>query len=304
MDDSIVYSIGFETKQEAVIARAAKARGLDFLALSSPTRLSDASTSVVVVSVSGREGLDDLRSLFTDYSQHWFVVAISPGDRELLYAVNRLHRFFLVFLPLKEEEIVGALGKVQVEMEDRGLTEAVYAGLKSSSHVFSWRTADLRISRCCREIVGVLARAGLFPSTGGFERAVLALEEAMVNSVEHGNLELDSSLRPQAFGEEDRYEERRRERLEDQAYANRQILLRVTVDSDGGRVEIEDEGAGFDTSAVNRMLIDANSGKRERIMDVSGKGLGLIYSAFDEMLYNKKGNRVTLVKRAPRPAGG
>ena len=91
----------------------------------------------------------------------------------------------------------------------------------------------------------------------------IALDEAFVNAVRHGN------------------------------GGDPQKLVRITADlsTKEARFVIEDEGEGFDVSSIPDPLDPAN------LFKTSGRGVLLIYNIMDEVEYNERGNRLTMVKR-------
>jgi len=95
----------------------------------------------------------------------------------------------------------------------------------------------------------------------------VALDEAFVNAVKHGN-KYDSAK-----------------------------LVRVAADvsRDEARFTIEDEGEGFDVDAIPDPL------DPENLFKASGRGVLFIYNIMDEVKYNDRGNRLTMVKKAPKP---
>ena len=113
-----------------------------------------------------------------------------------------------------------------------------------------------------------------------------------MNAVEHGNLELDSSLRADDPLMEDIYEAERKRKLDDPIFGGRRISIELAIEDHTATLVLSDEGPGFDTRAMSH----EPSG-----FDVSGKGLWLIKRPFDEVSHNDKGNKLTLVKRKPRP---
>jgi anti-sigma regulatory factor (Ser/Thr protein kinase) len=157
---------------------------------------------------------------------------------------------------------------------------------------FSWKTSAFDVSRVCRRIARLLSESGFYADRAGEDECALALEEALVNSVEHGNLALDSSLRPDDPLQEDRYEAEREKRMADPAFGDKLVRLRlsIAIAGDEAKIVLEDEGKGFDTSKVD----ESPSG-----LDVSGKGFWLIKRPFDAAAYNSKGNKLTLVRRRP-----
>jgi len=134
-----------------------------------------------------------------------------------------------------------------------------------------------------------IRQASLCDDTGGI-RTCVALEEALNNAMYHGNLELDSELR-----ENDRtayrllVDQRRRQ----DPYRNRRIYVSVSIEGDQGRFLIRDEGPGFDPRKLPDPTDPSNLEKP------SGRGLLLMRTFMDEVIYNEAGNQVTLIKRRP-----
>jgi anti-sigma regulatory factor (Ser/Thr protein kinase) len=121
-------------------------------------------------------------------------------------------------------------------------------------------------------------------------RIGIALEEALLNSVYHGNLEVSSDLRDEATAA---YEGLARERMAKEPFRDRVIHMRVKLTPELARFEIRDEGPGFDPASI------PNPTDPEYLERPSGRGMLLMRSFMDEMTYNETGNQVTLVKRVP-----
>ncbi|MFO0863426.1 MAG: response regulator [Gemmataceae bacterium] len=119
-------------------------------------------------------------------------------------------------------------------------------------------------------------------------RVCVALEEALLNAMLHGNLELCSDLRQD--GDEPFFrlgDERRRQ----SPYADRQVFLNVSLSPSRTRFVIRDEGPGFDPSKL------PDPTDPENMCRVGGRGLLLIRTFMDEVTFNDAGNEITLVKR-------
>ncbi|QDT56640.1 anti-sigma F factor [Caulifigura coniformis] len=118
--------------------------------------------------------------------------------------------------------------------------------------------------------------------------AGVALEEALLNAVIHGNLEVSSSLRE---ADDDAFERLIAIRQADQRYSSRM----VTVDMEASREQmlwrIEDQGPGFNVSR----LPDPRA--EDRIGLQSGRGVLMMRTFMDEVSYNRRGNEVTMIKR-------
>lgn len=95
----------------------------------------------------------------------------------------------------------------------------------------------------------------------------VALDEAFVNAVKHGN-KFDSG---------------------------KLIRIVAEVSRQEARFTIEDEGEGFDVNSIPDPLDPQN------IFKTSGRGVLFIYNIMDEVKYNDRGNRLTMVKRSELP---
>lgn len=95
----------------------------------------------------------------------------------------------------------------------------------------------------------------------------VALDEAFVNAVKHGNK------------------------------FNAQKLVRITAELSNQEASftIEDEGEGFDINSIPDPL------DPENLFKTSGRGVLFIYNIMDEVKYNERGNRLTMVKKSENP---
>ena len=118
----------------------------------------------------------------------------------------------------------------------------------------------------------------------------IAIEKALLNSVQHGNLEVSSELRNgdgSAF--DDLIEKRRRE----SPYRERRVHIWVKCCQQEAVFVIRDEGTGF---SVAQLPDPRDPTNLERL---GGRGILLMRTFMDEVQYNETGNEVRLVKRRP-----
>lgn len=94
----------------------------------------------------------------------------------------------------------------------------------------------------------------------------VALDEAFVNAVKHGN-KFDAA---------------------------KLVRINAEVSKKEARFTIEDEGEGFDVNAIPDPL------DPENLFKTSGRGVLFIYNIMDEVKYNDRGNRLTMVKKAKK----
>lgn len=91
----------------------------------------------------------------------------------------------------------------------------------------------------------------------------IALDEAFVNAVKHGN-KFD---------------------------AEKNVRISAEVSPTEARFTVEDEGEGFDVNSI------PDPCDPENLFKTSGRGVLIIHNVMDEVSYNERGNRLTMVKR-------
>jgi anti-sigma regulatory factor (Ser/Thr protein kinase) len=124
---------------------------------------------------------------------------------------------------------------------------------------------------------------------GRLMHIAVALEEALVNAAEHGNLELESGLRNE---DRDAYLRLAEERREAPAYSARRVRLEVSLTRAEAHFVIADQGTGFDPGGL------PDPTKPENLLRPSGRGVLLMRALMDEVAFNERGNEVRLLKRA------
>lgn len=131
-----------------------------------------------------------------------------------------------------------------------------------------------------------LIAMGLCDLTGA-TRAGIAIEEALLNAIYHGNLEVSSDLRESGDNEFHRLAARRRAEF---PYRDRRVKVCARLSNKRATFLIADEGPGFDITK----LPDPTDPKN--IDRPSGRGVLLMRTFMNSVRYNATGNQVTLVK--------
>ena len=125
-------------------------------------------------------------------------------------------------------------------------------------------------------------------------RVGVALEEALLNAYYHGNLEVSSDLRETSHSA---YYELARQRSTQEPYRGRRIFVDVKLTPAETVYVIRDEGPGFNPACIRDATDPAN------IERPCGRGLLLMKTFMDEVIYNETGNQVTLIKHFGPPDG-
>jgi DNA-binding response OmpR family regulator len=118
----------------------------------------------------------------------------------------------------------------------------------------------------------------------------IALQEALLNAIHHGNLEVGSELRD---SETPTYHDLVEARRHLDPYGSRHVTLKVRLTRTELSCVVRDEGPGFDPALVPDPTDPAN------LQSVSGRGLYLIWTFMDRVSHNDVGNEITMVKCLP-----
>ena len=141
--------------------------------------------------------------------------------------------------------------------------------------------------RVCRRATAYLATYA-----GQEESRFLAscLREIIVNAVEHGNLEIGFDEKSESM-REGRYFEFLQERRVDPRFRSRKVVVEYSISSSRATFRVTDQGPGFD----HRRFVRGDGAPSEELLE-HGRGLFITLGAFDKVLFNDRGNEVTLVK--------
>ncbi|CAN5354535.1 response regulator [soil metagenome] len=138
-----------------------------------------------------------------------------------------------------------------------------------------------------------LRAMGLCDSAGVTQVGV-AIEEALLNSIYHGNLQLSSALHKV---DENGLKELVEQRLATPAYCNRGLRVYANVTRNEATYVIFDQGSGFDISKLPDPADTANMDKS------SGRGIVLMQMFMDKVTYSANGTQVTMEKKRERKQG-
>lgn len=213
-----------------------------------------------------QSGLDDVRSVSEGLAAGAYHYLTKPPKPALLMAVVR-----------------AALEQQRESSRVRqSLTETVQALRFLQEGTFRFQTiAD------ARALAQSLARACPDPA-----RAVLGLQELLINAVEHGNYGLSYADKSRLVADDLWHQELDR-RAKDPAHSQRQVTVHLSSTPEQFRLTVQHEGAGFDWS-------DPLDFSPERAFDLHGRGIAMArLSSFDLMEYQGNGNTVMVVINLP-----
>ncbi len=127
-----------------------------------------------------------------------------------------------------------------------------------------------------------------FTGREGDVRAGIALEEALLNALYHGNLEVSSALR---IDDDAPFQQLSAQRRNLKPFRDRRIHVTARMSCSEAIFVIRDEGPGFAVSTL------PDPTEVENLDKPSGRGVILMRSFMDGVEFNERGNQVTLTKR-------
>jgi len=232
-------------------------------------------------------GLELVEYMRLEHSSIPVVLMTSRGSEQT--AFEALKAGALSYVPKKElrGNLCEAMGIVVAAVEARRHRERVRTLLERSEAHFVLGYEPDGPAALVNHLQSRLEQLNLCDETGLFQVGT-ALAEALSNAIDHGNLDLPSSLRE---GGGDRYEKLRQERVLERPYRDRRARVTERISPDAVTYVVRDEGKGFDFSSI------PDPTDSRHLLKASGRGLMLIRTFMDEVTFNETGNEITLVKR-------
>lgn len=240
------------------------------------------------------DGLELVEAIRRDHPYLPVILMTAHGSEEI--AVQALRRGAASYVAKRNlaAELVSTVENVlAVARLDRREQQLLSCLTATESH-FELDNDVAKVPALVGHIEQSLGRMRLCDETGRIQVAV-ALREALVNAIVHGNLEVCSTLLdedPSAF--QALVERRRRE----SPYRDRRVYVTARETRTEATYVVRDEGPGFDPRDLPDPTDLANLEKP------SGRGLMLIRTFMDEVRHNEKGNEICMVMRCRSPESG
>ena len=231
------------------------------------------------------DGLALVEQVKVDYPAVPVVLMTARGSEEI--AVRALNRGAASYVPknLVVRDLVEVVTRILDASQEQKSYKRLLGGLQAASFVLE-NDPEL-ISSLVSYLSQVLRDSEMFDEAD-CHRIATALDEALTNACYHGNLEVRSEIRehdPRA------YRALANKRRTVAPYRDRRIRVSTDLTSGYARFVITDEGQGFDRDAL------PDPTRAENLEHPSGRGVFLMRTFMDDVLYNDSGNEVTLLKR-------
>lgn len=235
----------------------------------------------------GVNGLELVAAVRKSFSQIPVILMTGKGSEEI--AVEALHAGAASYVPKRSLATIlveTSRRVLSVFLDDRHRSELLRrVGVRQESYEIE-NDVNLLMS-LSRHLQQMLGDAWSIDRTDRL-RCGTAFEEALLNALYHGNLEVSSDLKEIDHTAFYRVVEERRL---SQPWSQRRIHVNIKLTSSEIEVAIRDEGPGFDPARLPDPTDPQNLDRP------SGRGVMLMRAFMDDVLYNDHGNEVTLRRR-------
>ena len=250
-------------------------------------RINESCPDLVVTDLQmpGLDGLELVTTLVDSHPEVPVVLMTAHGSENV--AAQALANGAACYVPKLElaDELLATVSQILAANDTHASYRQLIACTRRTELEFELENDDLLIEPLVDLVQQMIA------SMRGFDpasrvRIAIAVEHALTNAMYRGNLEIprnDANVMDR---------ELIRERRQIAPFCDRRVLFSASLTPDVAKFTIVDSGPGFDLSTLPQPL------DPESFREGHGRGLVLIQSFMDEVLFNDKGNELTLLKHA------
>lgn len=229
-------------------------------------------------------GLELVEELREKYPLIPTILMTAAGSENI--AVEALEKGASSYVPKKHlaSELLETTRRVlAMAHEDRQQTRLMFRQVESC---FELENDPALLSAMVGMIRTTLRQRGICNENDSL-RAGTAVDEALMNSYYHGNLEISSELKEK---DHELFHETARKRRKELPYRDRRIRVQLQFNPDNVLISIADDGQGFSPESLPDPTDPAMLDRP------CGRGLLLMRAFMDDVRFNEQGNQVTLVK--------
>lgn len=235
----------------------------------------------------GKNGLELTEAVRESFPETPVVLMTADGTEEI--AAEALRKGASSYIPKRqlERDLIQTIGEIAGMLKSRKARTNVMGAMTHAELEFVFGNDHDFVAPLVAHLESELLNVNYDDQTGLF-RIVLALKEAVINAIDHGNLELDSAMRDEGDGA--RFHELGDERKTQEPWCHRKVTVRSRITPELVSYTVGDEGRGYDPSKL------PDPQDPENMLRAHGRGLLLIRSFMDDVTFNEDGNEITMIK--------
>ena len=232
-------------------------------------------------------GLELIAEIHENHSHIPLIVMTSKGSEDI--AIEALQAGISNYVPKRSlsTELAEMVQRVVASSQESRKRSELMNRLSERSERFIIENDVALVMATSRYLQSLLADTWSLEKTDRM-RTGTAIEEALLNAMYHGNLEVSSELKDQDHQAFYLLAEERRHTL---PWIDRRIHIHIWMTSQEAKIVIRDDGNGFDPS----LLPDPTD--PENLARPFGRGVMLMRAFMDSVAFNATGNEVTLCRK-------
>ncbi|MBF0286985.1 MAG: response regulator [SAR324 cluster bacterium] len=230
------------------------------------------------------DGLALMKKLRKDHHEIPIIIITGHGDLDASIQALRLGAFDFLLKPFDPQALDTALLKLKTLLSAKKPTTEIAACVEHIRLTIPSKT------KLCVDVLDYLKNYyGPLCQKHDINviRIGVCVMEALTNAIQHGNLEVPSSLKQESW---DKFFTLIQERENDSQFTDRQVTIQYRVNKEQFEIEVEDEGKGFDQAILPENY-------NEDTLLSSGRGILLIRSYMDDVKWDKQGSKIIMTKK-------
>jgi len=231
------------------------------------------------------DGLTLLKEIKKIDSRAMVVLMTGYGNEDILLDALRGGAMNFFKKPFNFQEIIKFVENALKHRSEPDLGELFSEHLIEETKTFIFPTGETNILPIVNQISLHLKKIA---EDSEILNLKIGIEEMISNAIEHGNLGITMRQKQSAL-ENGKWGEFLRERLGTDNNRNKKVTIKSHLKDDNFEISVKDEGNGFDWKALPVLSPD-------NLLNYNGRGIFLTKIYYDEVVFNKKGNTVTLRK--------
>jgi anti-sigma regulatory factor (Ser/Thr protein kinase)/CheY-like chemotaxis protein len=217
------------------------------------------------------------------------VVMNKIGSADEVLSIIRAGASDVICPPFTAETLKSALSRIVINKNAPSIVYGQNKPLVYERREFEYTTLELATSGLRLRIIDRLEEAQVIDTNTKLQ-IDLAVQEALTNCLDHGNLELESVWKEEFLPDgQDKYHITRQSRLKDAKYQQKKIKIITEYNQKTLVIILKDSGKGFDVDKKKVAPVEQ--------LHLHGRGLPILRGVMDEVSFSEGGTKVTLIKR-------
>ena len=239
----------------------------------------------------GISGLTLLKNLREQRPTQAIIVLTSRFQFEDAIEIMRQGAVDCLSKPCNFKELRQSVNRVIEGSREQHITNNLFRFVGTQTTTYEFTSKQLTNPKIPLTILDNLYDAGIIDRRTHL-KMLLAFQEALTNSLEHGNLELKSEWKMD-FNDQgmDKFTLLKKSRLDDPVYANRKIYLGTSYHNGLLTIAIRDDGKGFIVGSL-KLKRDAPVS-----LEFHGRGTKIMTAIMDEVTFTDNGRQIVLRKK-------